>query len=133
MRLGLPTEGSASGNSRDWIFPGQLRQVREILALMKHKIGIILIMTLGAVVLASCGDENPFGVAGVGLVCASDNSDVGETVECPNSTDVIDFCVDGRSGNCYYEVGGEQVNCGNCFGNPNLAACAQEAVDRCDG
>lgn len=98
---------------------------------MKHKIGIVLIMAFGAVVLASCGDEGPLGVAGIGLVCASDSADVGETAECPNG-DVIDFCIDGRNGNCYYVVDGEQVNCGNCFENANVNACVQQAIDRCN-
>ena len=100
---------------------------------MKQTIGIFLAMTLSAVLLASCGDELPNRFAGVGLVCASDNADVGDTATCPNSNQIIDFCVNGTSGNCYYEVGGQQVSCGNCFDEQNsLQACAQEAVNRCD-
>ncbi len=103
-----------------------------ILAVMKQTIGILFTMTLGAVLLGSCGDDLPGGFTGIGLVCASDNAEVGETFTCPNNGDLIDFCVDGRNGNCYYEVGGQQVNCGNCFEQQNaLQACAQEAVNRC--
>lgn len=98
---------------------------------MKNKLGIVLVMTLGAVVVTSCGSSDPFGVAGIGLVCASESADVGSTAECPNG-DVIDFCIDGRNGSCYYVVDGEQVSCGNCFENTNVAACAQQAVDRCN-
>ncbi len=98
---------------------------------MKHKLGIVLMMTLGALVLASCGDSDPFGVAGIGLVCASDSADVGDTAECPNG-DVIDFCIDGSNGNCFYVVDGQQVGCGNCFDNADVIACAQQAIDRCN-
>ncbi len=112
-------------------FRRQLRQVRSILALMKHKLGIVFMMSLGAVVLTSCGSSDPTGVAGIGLVCASDRADVGETAECPNG-DIIDFCVDGRNGSCYYVVDGEQVSCGNCLESANVTACAQAAVERCN-
>lgn len=99
---------------------------------MKHTLGILLMMALGTVLLASCGDEVPGRFTGIGLVCASDNAEVGETANCPNG-DLIDFCINGSNGSCYYEVGGEQVSCGNCFESQNsIAACAQEAVDRCE-
>ena len=99
---------------------------------MKHTLGILLMMALGTVLLASCGDEVPSGFTGVGLVCASDNAEVGDTASCPNG-DLIDFCVNGSNGSCYYEVGGQQISCGNCFENQNsIQACAQQAADRCE-
>lgn len=99
---------------------------------MKHTLGILLMMALGALLLASCGDEVPGRVTGVGLVCASDNAEVGETSSCSNG-DLIDFCINGSNGSCYYEVGGQQVSCGNCFDNQNsIQACAQQAIDLCE-
>ena len=98
----------------------------------------ILVSVFGCVLCAflatACGDaDNPAGIGGGGLFCASDDSEVGDTIDCPSGTETIDFCIDSRSGNCFYEVGGEEVNCGNCFDAGNdLTNCAIRAVELCD-
>jgi len=74
---------------------------------------------------------NPGGGGGVGVVCASDDPSVGSTITCPNGR-VLDFCIDQSSGNCYYEVGGTQVNCGNCGTDANaISTCVQRTAELC--
>lgn len=98
---------------------------------MKSKFSSKLGFVLGALLIAACGDSN--GVGGGDVVCASDNSDVGQTIPCPNGDQTLDFCVDTGSGNCYYVVGGQQANCGNCLENGgNIGSCAQDAIALCD-
>ena len=82
---------------------------------------------------ASCEDAGTGGTGGngVGTVCASDDASVGDTATCPDSTEVIDFCINGGNGNCYYVVGGENVDCGNCFDGALITTCAQEAIALC--
>lgn len=96
---------------------------------MKQALKLLFVMTLSAFLLAACGDDNP--INGVGTICASDDSSVGNTATCPDSTVVIDFCVNGRNGSCYYVVGGEQVSCGNCADSGAITTCVQEAIARC--
>lgn len=91
----------------------------------------ILAMTLGAVLLGGCGDSGVSGVGG-GLVCASDDPEVGDMLTCPESDEVIDFCVNGRNGDCYYQIGGDRADCGNCLSNPSFNTCAAEAISFCN-
>jgi len=42
------------------------------------------------------------------------------------------YALNGSSGSCYYEVGGEKVNCGNCFDGASITNCAQQAIALCD-
>lgn len=56
-------------------------------------------------------------------------SDAG--VSCPNGGS-IQACVDRNAPtNCYYLVGGTQVNCGDCTDANSLTACATDAVNLC--
>jgi hypothetical protein len=97
---------------------------------MKQALTFLFVMTLGALLLAACGDSNPAGFGGT--VCASDDSSVGNTATCPESEQVIDFCINGGNGSCWYVVGGEQVNCGDCFDGASITDCAQQAIALCD-
>ncbi len=93
----------------------------------------IAAMVFGALLLGGCGDSNNTpGFGGGGTICASDDSEVGDTLTCPDSEVMIDFCVNTGNGSCYYEVGGEQVGCGNCFQDANLTQCAGDAIERCN-
>ena len=68
---------------------------------------------------------------GGSVICASDDPSVGTMLTCPNGA-ILDFCIDQNGGNCYYAVGGQQVNCGNCASDPNVInSCVQRAVDLC--
>jgi len=96
---------------------------------MKQALKLLFVMTLGTLLLAACGDDDVLGFGGT--VCASDDSSVGNTATCPESDQVIDFCINGSSGSCYYEVGGERVNCGNCFDGGSISECAQQAAALC--
>jgi predicted small secreted protein len=96
---------------------------------MKQALKLLFVMTLGAFLLTACGDDNP--INGVGTVCASDDASVGDTATCPDSTEVIDFCINGGNGSCWYVVGGEQVSCGNCFDGGSIQTCVQEAFALC--
>ncbi len=91
-------------------------------------------LTLAALVMImGCGDDNGIGGSGGGLFCASDNPEAGETIDCPSGQETIDFCINSRSGDCYYVIGGDEVDCGNCFDNNNfLTDCAQDAIALCD-
>ncbi|HSN83735.1 MAG TPA: hypothetical protein VLS88_14220 [Polyangiales bacterium] len=100
---------------------------------MKTIYGSMLGFALVAFLMAGCGDDNGIGGVGGDLFCASDNPDVGETIDCPSGEQTLDFCVNTRNGNCYYVIGGEQVDCGNCLENDfNIGGCAQDAVALCD-
>ena len=71
------------------------------------------------------------GVGGGNLVCASDDPSVGQTLTCPNGS-MLDFCIDIDTGSCFYQVGGQQVSCGNCQENSGvLESCVQQAVALC--
>jgi len=83
-------------------------------------------------VATTVGVTYPGGNPGGGnVVCASDDPSVGATLTCPNGS-MLDFCIDVNSGSCYYTVGGQQVNCGNCQENSGVVeACVQQAVQLC--
>lgn len=99
---------------------------------MKSRLSSIIGFTFGMLLLVGCGDDAVPGFNG-DVICASDNSDVGQTIDCPSGDQTLDFCVDTGSGSCYYEIGGEQVNCGNCIdGSGSIATCAQQAIELCD-
>lgn len=73
------------------------------------------------------------GVPGGGgdVICASDDPSVGTIIPCPNGQS-LDFCIDQGSGSCYYSIGGNAIQCGNCLGDPNVINdCAQRAVEMC--
>ena len=71
------------------------------------------------------------GGGGGNVICASDDSSVGPVIACPNGTS-LDFCIDQGTGSCYYSVGGNAVQCGNCATDANaIAACAQRAAEMC--
>ena len=91
-------------------------------------------MALGALFLGGCGDANTTrGIGGGGgTLCASSDGDVGDMLTCPESTEMIDFCIDSGSGNCYYVVGGDEVGCGNCFADADITQCALNAIERCN-
>lgn len=73
--------------------------------------------------------SNPGGNGSV--ICASDDPSVGTMLTCPNGS-LLDFCVDQNGGNCFYSVGGTQVDCGNCTSDPNVvSACIERAVNLC--
>jgi len=97
---------------------------------MKQTLKLLFVMTLGSVLLTACGDDDPLGFGGT--ICASDDSSVGNTGTCPGSEEIIDFCINGSNGNCYYVVGGEKVQCGDCFDGASVTTCAQQAAALCD-
>jgi hypothetical protein len=73
-------------------------------------------------------------IGGGNVICASSDPSVGTLLPCGGGTQVLDFCIDQSSGACYYAVGGQQVNCGNCGNGGDIAtiqACAQRAVELC--
>lgn len=68
---------------------------------------------------------------GGNVVCASDDPSVGTMFTCPNGS-LLDFCINQNAGDCYYSVGGNQVDCGNCLDDPNVVGpCAERAVNLC--
>jgi hypothetical protein len=88
---------------------------------------------LGVLLVTGCGDSDAVPGFNGQTICASDNSDVGQTIDCPSGEETIDFCVNTSSGNCYYVIGGDQIDCGNCLdGGGFINTCAQEAIDRCN-
>ena len=86
---------------------------------MKQALKLLFVLTLGTMLLSACGDDDPY-------YCSSDDS----PATCPDSTEVIDYCISGN-GSCYFVVAGEQVNCGNCFDSGSIATCVQEAIALC--
>jgi hypothetical protein len=100
---------------------------------MQSKVMSMVGFVLCVFLMVACGDSNTTpGFGGGGLVCASDDPEVGDTIDCPSGEKTIDFCIDTGNGSRYYVVDGEQIGCGNCFdGGNNLFNCAQQAVDRC--
>jgi hypothetical protein len=71
------------------------------------------------------------GGGGGDVICASDDPSVGSIIPCPNGSS-LDFCVDQGTGSCYYSVGGNAIQCGNCLtGSADIASCAQSAVEMC--
>jgi hypothetical protein len=100
---------------------------------MKPLLTSMIGLVFGALLLTGCGDSNAVPGFNGQTICASDNADVGQTIDCPSGEQTIDFCIDTGNGNCYYVIGGEQINCGNCIdGGGNFNRCAQEAIARCD-
>jgi len=87
---------------------------------------------LCALILSACGDADPVRGVGGGLVCASDDSSVGDTFECPRGDKTFDFCIDTGNGSCLYVVDGEQLSCGNCFEGGTINDCALQAAERCN-
>jgi hypothetical protein len=73
--------------------------------------------------------SNPGG--GGDVICASDDPSIGAIIPCPNGAS-LDFCIDQGSSSCYYSIGGNRVECGNCLADPNvIASCAERAVAMC--
>ena len=71
------------------------------------------------------------GGGGGNVICASDDPSVGSIISCPNGA-ALDFCIDQGTGSCYYTVGGNAIQCGNCANDSNvIASCAQRAVEMC--
>ncbi len=71
------------------------------------------------------------GGGGGDVICATDDPSVGAVIPCPNGAS-LDFCIDQGNGSCYYTVGGNAVQCGNCLADSNVIAdCAQRAVEMC--
>lgn len=74
---------------------------------------------------------SPGGGGGGNVICASDDPSVGSIIPCPNGQS-LDFCIDQGNGSCYYSIGGNRVECGNCLSSSNVIAdCAQRAVEMC--
>lgn len=72
---------------------------------------------------------NPGG--GGDVICASDDPSIGTIIPCPGGQS-LDFCVDQSNSSCYYSVGGNRIQCGNCLGDSNVIVdCAQRAVEMC--
>lgn len=72
---------------------------------------------------------NPGG--GGDVICASDDPSVGSIIPCPNGQS-LDFCIDQGDSSCYYSIGGNRIECGNCLADSNVIAdCAQRAVQMC--
>lgn len=69
-------------------------------------------------------DPGPNPTPGVGVVCS------GAPVTCPNGAS-LDFCVDADTQQCWYEVGGRMVNCGDCSAVDPISSCVQQAVAAC--
>jgi hypothetical protein len=101
---------------------------------MKTMLISVIGFVLAAFLMVACGDSNGLGGPGGGTVCASDDPEVGNTIDCPSGEETLDFCVNTGSGNCYYVIGGDRVDCGDCFssGGGNIGNCAQEAIGLCD-
>ena len=100
---------------------------------MKPLLSATLRFVFGALLLAGCGSSDSVPGFNGQTICASDNSDVGQTIDCPSGEETIDFCVNTSSGNCYYIIGGDRIDCGNCIdGGGSIGTCAQEAIDRCN-
>jgi len=73
---------------------------------------------------------NPGGGGG-DVICASDDPNVGSIIPCPGGQS-LDFCIDQGDGSCYYSIGGNRVECGNCLADSSvIAPCAQRAVEMC--
>jgi hypothetical protein len=73
---------------------------------------------------------NPGGGGG-NVICATDDPSVGAIIPCPNGQS-LDFCIDQSNGSCYYAIGGNRIECGNCLSNSNVIVdCAQRAVEMC--
>lgn len=71
------------------------------------------------------------GGGGGDVICASDDPSVGTIIPCPNGQ-ALDFCIDQGAGSCYYTVGGNRIECGNCLADSNVIVdCAQRAVEMC--
>ena len=98
---------------------------------MKFTASSIIGFALCAILVAGCGDDAIPGFGG-GTICASDDPEVGNTIECPSGDKTIDFCVNTGNANCYYLVDGEQIGCGNCLESGSINDCAVQAVERCD-
>lgn len=103
----------------------------KILGRMKTILVSVMGFGLSVILMTACGDSTP-GFGGGGTICASDDPDVGNTLDCPSGEKTIDFCVNTRNGSCYYVIDGDQIDCGNCAQGGNISTCAQEAVARCD-
>jgi len=73
---------------------------------------------------------NPGG--GGDVICASDDPSIGGSIiPCPSGGS-LDFCIDQGNGSCYYTIGGNRIQCGNCAsGSPDIADCVQRAVELC--
>ncbi len=70
------------------------------------------------------------GGGGGKVICASENPSVGAGIPCPGGG-LLDFCVSKNGSNCYYTIGGQQVNCGNCQDANSIIACAEQAAELC--
>ena len=99
---------------------------------MKSILVSVIGFVLSVLLMAACGDSNPAGIGGGGTVCASDDPEVGNTIDCPSGEKTIDFCINTGNGSCYYVIDGEQISCGNCLEGGAIGSCAQEAIARCD-
>lgn len=77
---------------------------------------------------------SPGGGGGGNVICASSDPSVGTLLPCGGGTQMLDFCIDQSSGSCYYAVGSQQVNCGNCASGGDITAiqaCAERAIALC--
>lgn len=88
-------------------------------------------LTTGFGVTRSSGAGGSGGSPGGNLICASDNPEVGQMFTCPGGG-VLDFCIDQSNNNCFYRVGNQTANCGDCVNDQNaVASCVEQAVALC--
>lgn len=72
----------------------------------------------GLVDTSTCVDDPG---SSVGVICS------GASQSCPNGKS-LDFCIDGDANTCWYEVGSQRINCGDCT---DTTTCASSAVQAC--
>ena len=99
---------------------------------MKTTLGSMIGIALCALLMTACGDADSIPGFGGGTVCASDDPDAGNMIECPDGEKTFDFCINTSNGSCYYVVDGAQLDCGNCLESGTITACAQQAAESCN-